>query len=546
MPSGDQAVVSANAQRVELLRRAWRTRSLRRLCLAVAGFRLAELAVWIALTAYAYLAGGVREASVVTVAELVPATAFALAVGSLIRRYGATSVLRWGLAVQSAGMFVAAVFLHQGANVGAFLAAIVTATAVTTTRPAQSTALPSLVDGPDELTAANVFSGALVGAAELAGPASAALIMTTVGSWAVFAVMSVVIVASTAAVWRLPPASTAGDEDPESLIAGIRATARAAGPRVMVVAIAAYYVVIGALDVLAVVIAVELLRKSAAYSGFVTTAIGVGCLIAGTLTVMLIGRRWIAPWILISGFAIGIALVAVSLAGSRVVASMVILVTFGVATTTYELTALMLLQRVSRLDIIGHVFALVETLQMAMLAVGAALVPLAVHLFGSHWAPAAVGVLFVGYTASIGTSVVRIDRNARVPITEMAALRATPLFGALPGPALETIAREARRIEAPAGTVIVQQGEPGLEYFAVISGTLAVSIDGTHRGGLTRGDGFGEIALLRDVPRAATVRVISDAVLLAMYREPFLTAVTGHAPTRDRASSITAAHLNQE
>jgi Cyclic nucleotide-binding domain/Major Facilitator Superfamily len=538
--------MSATAQRVQLLGRAWRKGSLRRLCLAVAGFRLSELAVWIALAAYAYTAGGVREASAVTVAQLIPATAFAFAVGGLIRRHGATSVLRWGLVVQSAGMLVAAVYLHDGANIGAFIAAMVTATAVTTTRPAQSAALPSMVDGPDELTAANVFSGGLVAAAELVGPASAAVIMTTVGSWAVFAVMSVVMAASAAAVWRLPATSVAADDDPESVIAGIRATARATGPRIMVIAIAAYYVVIGALDVLAVVIAVELLRKSEAYSGFVTTAIGVGCLIAGALTVMLIGRRWIAPWILISGLAIGVSLVAVSLAGSSVVTSMAILVTFGVATATYELTALMLLQRVSRLDIIAQVFALVEALQMAMLAIGAALVPLAVHLFGSHWAPAAVGVLFVAFTATIGTSVVLIDRNARVPITEMATLRATPLFGALPGPALETVAREARRIEAKAGTAIVVQGEPGMEYFAVISGNLVVSIDGTDRSELGRGDGFGEIALLRDVPRAATVRVISDAVLLAVDREPFLTAVTGHAATGDRASSIAAKHLEQQ
>jgi hypothetical protein len=358
--------------------------------------------------------------------------------------------------------------------------------------------------------------------------------------------MSVVMAASTAAVWHLPGASIAADDDPESLIAGIRATARVPGPRVMVIAVAAYYVVIGALDVLAVVIAVELLGKSESYSGFVTTAIGVGCLIAGALTVILIGRRWIAPWILIAGFAIGIALVAVSLAGSAVVASMLILVTFGIATTTYELTALMLLQRVSRLDIIAQVFALVEALQMAMLAVGAALVPLAVDLFGAHWAPAAVGVLFAAFTAIIGTSVVLIDRNARVPITEMAALRATPLFGALPGPALETVAREARRIEAKAGTAVVVQGEPGMEYFVVISGNLVVSIDGTDRTELKRGDGFGEIALLRDVPRAATVRAVSDAVLLAVHREPFLTAVTGHTATSNRASSITAAHLEQE
>ena len=180
--------------------------------------------MWIALAAYAYTAGGVREASAVTVAQLIPATVFAFAVGGLIRRHGATAVLRWGLVVQSAGMLVAAVFLHQGFNIGAYIAAMVTATAVTTTRPAQSAALPSMVDGPDELTAANVFSGGLVTAAELAGPASAAVIMTTVGSWAVFAVMSVVIAASAAVVWRLPAASIAADDDPESVIAGIRAT----------------------------------------------------------------------------------------------------------------------------------------------------------------------------------------------------------------------------------------------------------------------------------------------------------------------------------
>jgi hypothetical protein len=536
--------MTTTAQRVQLLQRAWRNAALRRLCLANAGFRLAELAVWIAIAAYAYAAGGVGEASAVMVAQLVPATAFALAVGDLIRRHGAGAVLRWGLAVQSAGMLVAAVFLHQGVNAGGFVGAIVAATAVTTTRPAQSVLTPGMVDGPDELTAANILSGSLVAAAGLAGPAAAAVIMTAVGSWAVLAVMAAVAAASTAAVWRLPTVRTAGEEDAQSLIAGIKATARTPGPRVMVLAVAVYYIVIGALDVLAVVIAVEILGKSEAYSGYVTTATGVGSVIAGSVALALIGRRWIAPWVLISGFAIGTVLVAISFVGSRIAASMVVLVAFGVAATIYELTALMLLQRVSRLDLIGHVFALVEALQMAMLAVGAALVPLAVLLFGSAWAPAAVGVLFALLVGVLGTRIVLIDRSARVPITEMAALRATPLFGALPGPALETVAREARRIAAAAGDVVVRQGEPGHAYFAVISGELVVSIDGAARGELHRGDGFGELALIRDAPRAATVRATTEAVLLAVDREPFLTAVTGHAATRDRASSIAAAHLD--
>ena len=75
---------------------------------------VAELGAWVALTAYAYTAGGVREASAVMVAQLVPATAFALAVGAFIRRYGAGAVLKWGLASQSAAMLATAAFLHQG------------------------------------------------------------------------------------------------------------------------------------------------------------------------------------------------------------------------------------------------------------------------------------------------------------------------------------------------------------------------------------------------------------------------------------------------
>jgi CRP-like cAMP-binding protein len=148
--------------------------------------------------------------------------------------------------------------------------------------------------------------------------------------------------------------------------------------------------------------------------------------------------------------------------------------------------------------------------------------------------------------AGFGTRVVLIDSHARVPITEMAALRATPLFGALPGPALETVAREARRVEVSAGDVVVRQGDPGVEYFAVISGNLIVSRDGRERAELTRGDAFGEIALLREVPRTATVRAVTDAVLLAVDREPFLTAVTGHGTTRERASSIASAHLDEQ
>lgn len=526
-----------------MLQLAWRKPAVRRLCLATGGFRAAELGVWIALIAYVYTAGGVREASAVTVAQLIPATLFAITVGDLIRRFGAADVLRFGLAVQAVGMMTGAVLLRQGLNAAAFVAAVVAATAVTTTRPSQSVLTPGVVDSPDELSAANVFSGVLFALAGLVGPATAAVVMSTVGSWAVFALMGVVVAVCAAVVWRLPNLRSTAEDDALARIAALGTIARERAPRTMVLAIAIFYLVVGAFDVLSVVIAVELLFRSEAFSGYVTTAVGAGCVLAGSVSLLVVGRRRLAPWVLLSGAAVGGTLVAVSAVGDRVPLSLLILVGFGLAQATYELTALMLLQRVTRLDLLGHVFSVVEALQMAMLAVGAALVPLAAQLFGSPWAPAAIGVLFAVLVGLLATRIVLIDRHARVPITEMARLRATPLFGALPGPALETIAREARRVDLETGDVVVKQGEPGSDYFAVVSGELSVSVDGYVRRTLERGDGFGEIALLHDVPRAATVRATAPTVLLAVGREPFLAALTGHAQTRDRATSIAAAHL---
>ena len=225
---------------------------------------------------------------------------------------------------------------------------------------------------------------------------------------------------------------------------------------------------------------------------------------------------------------------------------MLVLVGFGVATAMYELTALMLLQRVSRLDLLGHVFALVEALQMAMLAVGAAIVPLAVALFGSEWAPAAIGVLFVLLVATFAAGVVRIDRDARVPITEMATLRVTPLFGALPGPALETVARESRRVAVPAGHAVVVQGETGSEYYAIISGRLVGVDRRRHRGGARAGRRLRRDRAPARRPAIGDGAGHDESVLLAVGREPFLTAVTGHAVTSDRASSIAARHLDRD
>jgi CRP-like cAMP-binding protein len=115
-----------------------------------------------------------------------------------------------------------------------------------------------------------------------------------------------------------------------------------------------------------------------------------------------------------------------------------------------------------------------------------------------------------------------------------------PLFAMLGAPVLEDLARALALIEAPVGETIIREGEPGSRYFVVVTGRLDVSIGGAHVRTIGPGDGFGEIALLRDGVRTATVTPTSDAALYALERAPFLEAVTGSRQAHRAAREFVA------
>jgi CRP-like cAMP-binding protein len=133
-----------------------------------------------------------------------------------------------------------------------------------------------------------------------------------------------------------------------------------------------------------------------------------------------------------------------------------------------------------------------------------------------------------------------LDTAARIPTVTIALLRSVGIFRALPVPALEGIAQNVSNLSARAGETIVSQGEPGDRYYVIADGRVEVLRDGVHTNMLERGEGFGEIALLHEVQRTATVRALTETGLIAIEREPFLVALTGHAPTRDRVEQVAA------
>ena len=208
-----------------------------------------------------------------------------------------------------------------------------------------------------------------------------------------------------------------------------------------------------------------------------------------------------------------------------------------------EVTSQTLLQRVTPTALLARVFAFKEGLTMAAWGVGSAIVPLVIVIAGVR------GALFV--TGAIVPAIVllrlrplrMVDAAAVVPVVTIALLRSLQVFRALPVPALEGIAQRARNFSVPAGAAIVRQGEPGDRYYAIADGTVEVIKDGRLVATHGRGDGFGEIALLHDGMRTATVIAVTPATLTAIEREPFLVAVTGHGQTHERFASVASSRL---
>lgn len=202
-----------------------------------------------------------------------------------------------------------------------------------------------------------------------------------------------------------------------------------------------------------------------------------------------------------------------------------------------------LLQRSVPPALIGRVFGVFEGFVMAGLEVGALLVPALAHLGGSRLAVLGVAAVLPLTTAAGGRAVFRLDVGNAVPVVQIALLRSLPLFAELPAPAIEGLAAALRPAELSAGDVLIGQGDPGDAYFAIAAGELDAVQDGQWLGRYGRGEGVGEIALLRAVPRTATVTARTAATVYRLDRRLFLTAVLGHAPTRRQADQITVVRL---
>jgi len=515
----------------------FRNGELRRVELAFAAFNSAEWSVWIAMLVYAYDRGGATTAGLVAFGQLVPACLIAPWTSSLADRHPPARVLAGGYVVQAAALgATAATLLAGGPALLAYVLAAAGASAVTVTRPTQAALLPALARSPEELTATNVVSGWIESVATLAAPALTGLLLAVGSPGTVFAVMAALTLAGGALVARITgPARLSHESD--SATTALAVLAREPAARLLVGVLASQYVLIGALDVLFVVLAIGVLDLGGSGAGYLNAAFGAGGVLGIGVTVTLVGRRRLAPPLALGAAVFSGAFLVIGV-WPTVGGTVVLLVAAGAGRTLLDVAGRTLLQRASPPDALAGVFGVLEAGSMAGLAAGSLLVPALIALGGARAASIGIGAILPAVALVVGRRLLAVDSSATVPVVELSLLRSLPLFAPLGVPAIEALARELAPVDAEAGSTVIREGEPGDLFYVIASGELEVSSGGERLRTLGRGEGFGELALLLDVPRTADVTAMTDAHLYALGKEAFVSSVTGHPASAGEAARL--------
>ncbi|MGH3137640.1 MAG: MFS transporter, partial [Gaiellaceae bacterium] len=416
-------------------------------------------------------------------------------------------------------------------------------------RSAQAALTPSLARSPSELTAANAVASTVESLAAFIGPAIAGLLLAVANTGTVFTITAGLVAVSTLFVLRIRAPESARRRDLEAstivseTLVGFRTVAREPALRVLVGLFTAQTFVAGAAHVYLVVAAIELLDLGDAGVGYLNSAMGIGALVGGVLAFSLTGARRLSPAFMLGVVLWGVPLIALGFWQS-VAPALFLFALLGVGNSLVDVAAFTLVQRAVPDEILARVFGVIQMLWLGSVGIGAMIAPLLISWLGLDEALIVTGALLPVLVLVFWRKVARIDAAAAPPDPEeLRILGSVPIFAPLPGMTIEHLAGRLIPLRLEPGTVVVREGDPGDRFFIVADGTVEVSEYGRAVAELGPGGYFGEIALIRDVARTATVTTATDTVLYALDRDDFLAAVTSHAPSAEAAEEVISSRL---
>ena len=518
-----------------------RNPNLRRAQLSFFGAWTAEWAFTVGLGIVAYRDGGATAVGLVGLLRMAPSAILAPLLSPLADRGRRDRVLI--LVSVLRGVVTAAVAVNVGMGGPAqivYVLAVASTIVATLYRPAHSALLPSLCRNGYELASANVVRGLLDAAATLVGPLLAALLLGFTGVTVVFAVAAGASLWAAASLLRLdydaPPRPSAASETNlvRSAVEGLRVVSRNADLALIMGLAAAQSFTRGALTVLTVVVAIDLLGTGEPGVGVLNAAIGAGAVLGALAASLLVGTRRLGAW-----FAVGVTLwgLPVTLIGvfPQEIAALGLLACVGVGNSLIDLAGFTLLARLAADDVLARVFGVLESLVALSIGVGAIVTSLVVDRAGVAPALVTIGLLCPVLAVASWQRLRSMDRSIGVRDRDIDMLHTVAMLRVLPLPAIEQLARGLESVDVPAGHVVFQQGDVGDHYFVIESGGADVIGDGHVVATLGPGVGFGEIALLRRIRRTATVRATSDLRLKALHSDRFLPVVLGYTPSAREA-----------
>jgi MFS family permease len=528
----------------------FRNRTLRYLELAWGGFFIVDWASLLAVSVWAYEHGGASAVGLVGLLRMLPAAA-ALPFGAAVAdRFARDRVLVVVYVAQALLVVGVAGALQVAAPRGlTYLLISLVGVAAAPCRPAQLALVPLLARSPEELVAANVTQMTFEGLATFLGPALAGVVLAVSGPpatlcvAAAFSLASAVLLASVRAnVDPTRAARLARESVLDALGGGVRELARL--PDLLAI-IGGFWVqtfVRGMLNVLLVSLTLRTLGLGEGAVGFISGAFGVGVVLGAAGAASMVGMRRLGRPVAFALALWGLPLLGVGIRPGVVIA-VVALVASGVGNALLDVAGFTLMQRIADDRVLGRVFGVFYVGVLATTGIGSILAPALVGLIGVRGALAVGGVLLPGVAVAIYPRLRRMDNYATVPDPPLSVLARVPLFGPLPPTSLEKLARAAIPEMVAAGTIVMAQGERGDMFYVVQRGSFEVTADDELVRTIGPGDFFGEIALLRDSPRTATVSATTDATLLAIRRMDFLSAVLGNPDSARTVDEIVSSRV---
>ncbi|MFN8023420.1 MAG: MFS transporter [Acidimicrobiales bacterium] len=501
---------------------------------------IGEWAATVGVLVHAYAWGGTTAVGIVSLCVLAPSIVGAPLAAAIVVRRSASAVRLASFALQASSFGGAALVVAlDGPGPLAVALVVVGLGTVSTLRPTAAVVLPAVVRTTRDLTTVNLAVSYCDSASALVGPIVAAALAGAGGPTAVFVGCAVgAAVSFGATAWRAPrtPVPPRG-ERPRRVMRSALAELRRRPWSIGVLGVAsARNLVIGAFDVVLVVIALDSLDLGDGGPGLLTALVGAGAIASTVMTTVVVRRRRLSP-ALLAGLAVTAALCGLLGAWLVTPVAVVVLPLMGVCLSSMDNLSRILLQRSTDPRHLGPLFAAVGLVAGLGQLLGSVIAQVALALGGPHAALLATGAALAVVLVSTGRSLRDADQHADVPVVEMSLLAGLPMFSPLPPASLEAVARSTSQHDVAAGTDVIRQGEAGDVFYVVADGEFDVVQSGRLVRTARRGSFFGEVALLAEVPRTATVTARTAGALLEVRRDPFLVAVVGHEAARAVASA---------